>query len=199
MSDKKKADSTPSDRMGRPSDEDQPSDEDLVSEALAGSDRAYAELVRRHRGRAINIAYHILGNRADAEDAAQEAFIRAYRGLPEFRGESDFSWWLYRIITNVSLEAARRGPVPGVPYRDDLQAPDEGLRAEEETDAALTVARAIGALPPEQRAVLTLRELDGFDYQEIAEILSIPIGTVRSRLYAARKAFRRALEEGEES
>lgn len=198
MAEKKKADSTPSDRMGRPP-QDQPSDEDLVSKTLKGSDQAYAELAARHRGRAINIAYHVLGNRADAEDAAQEAFVRAYRGLPEFRGESDFSWWLFRIITNVSLEMARRGSGPSISYRDDLGPAEADERGQEELDTALTVFKALEQLVPEQRLVLTLRELDGFEYHEIAEILSLPIGTVRSRLHAARKAFRKALEEGEKS
>lgn len=199
MSETKKADSTPSDRTQRPPGGDRPSDADLISETLKGSDEAYAGLVTRHRDRAINVAYHILGNRADAEDAAQEAFIRAYRGLNEFRGESSFSWWLFRIVTNVSLEMARRDRGPGAAYRDELAAPSSDRRAEEKVDAALTVLRALEKIPLEQRVVLTLRELDGFEYPEIAEILSIPIGTVRSRLHAARKSFKRALEEGEKS
>jgi RNA polymerase sigma-70 factor (ECF subfamily) len=196
MPERKKADSTTSDQTGRLQD-DRPSDGDLVSKAVAGSDEAFAELVRRHRDRAVNIAYHLLGDRSDAEDVAQEAFVRVYRSLREFRRESDFSWWLFRVITNASLEMARRRHKRGLHYIDEMQGPDAQVSDEEKVDAALTVGRAMERIPAEQRAVLALRELDGFDYQEIAEILSIPVGTVRSRLYYARKGFRKALKEGE--
>ena len=167
-------------------------DEALVELAVRGEAGSFAMLVARHRQRAIRIAYGIVHNPSDAEDAVQDAFIRAYRGLPQFRGAARFSSWLYRIVVNESVRMmrSRHGAV------EDVDLDSECASSEHmDTERALMVRECLASLPEKLRVVLALRGQEELDYSDIAEILSIPVGTVRSRLHEARKLFARRWKE----
>jgi len=133
------------------------------------------------------VSRRITGNDADAQDATQEALIALVRGLPRFDGRSSFSTWSYRVAVNASLDELRRRR-----RRPHDHLPDSGALVDERPDVATTVSdrldvdAAIAGLPPEFRAAVVLRDLAGLDYAEIAEVLDVPIGTVRSRIARAR-------------
>lgn len=159
----------------------------LVERARSGYLDAFELLVARHRDRVYRVALRLLGDSHDAEDAAQEAFIDAWRALPRFRGDSSFVTWLHRIVVNRCLQQRRRrrdtAPLPG----DEMPG---GLRPErvvEERSKASALRAAIAALPPEQRVPLVLFEFGGFTYKETATILSASPAAVRGRIYRARK------------
>jgi len=165
------------------------------------------ELVRRHLDGVYGLALRLTGNPSDAWDLAQEAMLKAVRALPGFRGEAAPSTWLYRITVNAwknksqsalskwwrslaSLDGLPDEASSDPPGRDP--APDRELELLEERAA---VERAMGSLAPEDRAALVLREMESKSYQEIADILGVPIGTVKSRLYRARSTLARELEK----
>ena len=160
-------------------------DEKLIALIQDGESQSFAILVERYRAKSLRVAYGILHNRADAEDAVQEAFIRIYRNIGRFRDISRFKSWLYKVVINESLrllKARRTGP-------DEMDA--EYAPACEDVDAeqVMLVRQCLAALPKKLRVVLALRGVDELDYAEIALILSIPVGTVRSRLHEARRIF----------
>jgi RNA polymerase sigma-70 factor (ECF subfamily) len=162
-------------------------DEVLLGAARAGDEHAFAELVRRHQARVYRVALRMLGSDADAQDAAQETFVSAWRGLPRFRGDSAAATWLYRIVTNRCLNRlASRRPESGVDA-DELpgEARDPALLVEQRArlDA---ISRAVAMLPDEQRAALVLRDYEGLAYEEIADVLRISLGAVKSRIHRAR-------------
>ncbi len=181
----------------------------LIERFQAGDRRAFDELVRRHYRRAYNLAYRILGDPDAAADATQTAFIRVYRGLAGYRHGAAFTTWLHRIVVNVSLDKARRAgrevsldqqpDEDGQPLEarlaSDGPAPDEIAIQRER---ARTVQRVLLQLAPMHRAVLTMYELQGLSYDEIARILGVPVGTVKSRLNRARAAFARAFAQYQE-
>jgi RNA polymerase sigma-70 factor (ECF subfamily) len=178
--------------------EDRPVDVDreLVREAAAGRREAFDELVRRHQSRIFNLALTLTGNVGDAEDLAQDAFVRAYKAIGSFRGESSFLTWLYRITVNVvrsQMDRRRRSREVAMP-QDDEGAPLEVASDEASADRTLIarqiVARALAALPDDMRIAVTLRDLHGLEYREIAEALDVPIGTVESRIFRARARLR---------
>jgi RNA polymerase sigma-70 factor, ECF subfamily len=163
---------------------------------------AFRELVDRYRQRIYGLCCRILRDTEDAEDAAQEAFVKAYRRLDSFRGDSQFFTWLYRVATNVandhyqarrrrrtveSSDVAIREPV----RHDDRERPDRAL---ERQDLREVARRALDRVPPLFRTVLVLREYENLEYREIAEVLDISVGTVMSRLFRARARFRKAME-----
>jgi RNA polymerase sigma-70 factor (ECF subfamily) len=167
---------------------------DLIAQAQQGDRQAFGELVRRHREGVINVVYRMCGDVNLAEDAAQEAFVRAWQHLPGYRPRSPFRNWVYRIATNVAVDALRReretADVDALP----LASPDEGPEAAVEgKERGERVRQAVLALPPASRAVLVLREYEGLSYQGIADALGIPIGTVMSRLNYARNRLRESL------
>lgn len=167
---------------------------DLIALAQRGDRQAFGELVRRHREGVINVVYRMCGDVNLAEDAAQEAFIRAWQHLHSYRPRSLFRNWVYRIATNAALDVLRREreavDIDGLP----LEASDEGPEATVEgKEQGERVRQAVLALPPASRAVLILREYEGLAYQEIADTLNIPIGTVMSRLNYARDRLRESL------
>ncbi len=190
--------------LSRARDFDSPCDADalIVSRVRSGERAAFNLLLERHRERVLNLAFSLLGSRADAEDAAQEAFVRAYESLPRFRGESAFGTWLYRITVNVCLARLRQMRPRACQEEDGesqvLEACDKSDLARA-FEARTQVQQALSSLSPVLRAVLVLREMQGLSYQEIAMILSIPIGTVRSRLNEARRLFRAAWEQMEQA
>lgn len=172
---------------------EQARDEALVRAFAADGDTDALEvLLRRHEGRVYGLAYRLLGNRPDALDATQEVFILLFRKARSFRGDAAFTTWLYRLTTNVCHDALRR--------RARAPQPSARLEAEagvtfDEAAEHLEVTDALARIPIDQRTVLVLRELQGLSYEEIAEAVGIPIGTVKSRI--ARGRFALAGELGE--
>lgn len=167
---------------------------DLIALAQRGDRQAFGELVRRHREGVINVVYRMCGDVNLAEDAAQEAFIRAWQHLHSYRPRSLFRNWVYRIATNAALDVLRRERETVDIDTLPLEASDEGPEATvEDKEQGERVRQAVLALPPASRAVLILREYEGLAYQEIADTLNIPIGTVMSRLNYARDRLRESL------
>ena len=171
----------------------------VVERVRAGDVNAYEALVAAHEKNVYNLALRMTGNPADAEDMAQEAFLKAYRSLSEFRGDSKFSVWLYRIVSNVCLDFLRkqkRRQTVSLSVEDDegeetqLDIPDLAQSPEELLERRMTreaVQKGLALLPPDQRQILLLREIQGLSYEEISQALDIETGTVKSRIFRARK------------
>jgi len=174
---------------------EQRSDAELVAAAQAGDRTALDALLRSHSDRLYGLARRLTGNEADAADALQEALIAIVRGLPRYDGRAAFGTWAYRVATNACLdELRRRGRRPRLDGGESL-----ALRAAPGSDigdvvgARLDVDAALATLPVEFRTAVVLRDLEGLDYAEIAEVLEIPAGTVRSRIARGRAALAAAL------
>ncbi len=175
---------------------------ELIKDALLGNSASYGRLVQIHQNRLYNAIVHFVGDRVDAEDIVQEAFVQAYLKLSSFQGNSAFYTWLYRIAFNTAVSRSRRRRVAasvdltreqtGDEPEDGGEAPDERLIRDERVRQ---LHEALGRLSDEHRSILVLRELEGFDYEAIAEVLEISIGTVRSRLHRARMQLREKLEQ----
>jgi RNA polymerase sigma-70 factor, ECF subfamily len=169
----------------------------LVQAARGGDERAFAELVSLYGRMVISVGYAATLSEAEAEDVAQETFLAAWRGLPRFRGECAFSTWLYRLARNHASDRLRRTmarpPQGGRHAVADVAAPSR----EDHRAQARAVLAAAGALPPDQREAVLLRELQGLSYEEIAEIQEVPLGTVRSRIANGRRAIAAAVTENE--
>ncbi|MDX2411805.1 MAG: RNA polymerase sigma factor RpoE [Woeseiaceae bacterium] len=176
-------------------------DKELVKRVQKGEKGAFDLLVLKYERKIINLVMRYVRDPEQALDITQEAFIKAYRALPRFRGDSAFYTWLYRIAVNTAknyLAAQRRRPMD---IELDLQDPEQyGLHAklkESDTPEGLalsqelqdTLERAIAALPDDLRQAIILRELDGMSYEEIAQTMECPVGTVRSRIFRARDAI----------
>jgi RNA polymerase sigma-70 factor (ECF subfamily) len=181
---------------------DREADQVLVERVQNGDQRAYGLLVSKYQRKLLRLVSRLVRDPAEAEDVVQEAFIKAYRALPGFRGDSAFYTWLYRIGVNTAknwlVSQGRR-----VPTSTDLSSEDAEDYGESElltdTDTperllmskqmAVTVNAAMDALPEDLRTAVSLREIDGLSYEEIAQIMDCPIGTVRSRIFRAREAI----------
>ena len=171
----------------------------VIQAVLAGDVNAYEALVKEYEKNVYNLALRMTGNSEDAADMAQEAFIKAYNSLTAFRGDSKFSVWLYRIVSNVCLDflrsRSRKQTVSLSTENDDgeeveLDIADETHSPEQLLDRSLTrdaVRRGLAALPPDHREILLLREIQGLSYEEIADVLGLEAGTVKSRIFRARK------------
>ena len=171
----------------------------IVRKVLGGDANAFETLVLEYEKNVYNIALRMTGNSEDAADMTQEAFIKAYNSLQSFRGDSKFSVWLYRIVSNVCLDFLRsknRRPTVSLSVEDDdgedaqLDVADESQSPELLLDWKLTrdsVRRGLDSLPPDYRQILLLREIQGLSYDEIAQALSLEVGTVKSRIFSARK------------
>jgi RNA polymerase sigma-70 factor, ECF subfamily len=172
-----------------------PAEAQHVARAKAGDESAFVWLLERYRTRAVRLAAHVLRRDADAEDVAQDAFIQAFREIRRLRGER-FRPWLYRIIVRLCLNRTRRASWKAESSLDD-QTPHQSTdpRMSDAVTERIVVEMLLDRLSPPMRAVLVLRELDCLDYNEIAVVLGIPVGTVRSRLNAARATFRALWEE----
>jgi RNA polymerase sigma-70 factor (ECF subfamily) len=175
-------------------------DADAVGAAAAGDLDAFESLVRRYQGRIVTFARTLTGNAADAEDVAQETFIRAHRAIGRFRGDSLFRTWLYTIAVNVArshhASRARRQPVWEDSGADGARAfdpPDTAVDAETTLGQRQAIDRALAALPDDLRTAVTLRDVHGLEYKEIADALGVPIGTVESRIFRARQRLKKAL------
>ena len=161
---------------------------EIIKQAQQGDRNAFGELVRRYRKGVINVVYRITGDSHIAEDAAQDTFIRAWEKLPYYQPRAPFRNWLYRIATNMTMDMLRKEKETLDVDNLALASRDQSIEsAIEEKQRAESVQQAILSLPPASRSVLVLREFEGFSYQEIADTLAIPKGTVMSRLSYARK------------
>lgn len=169
----------------------------LAACACEGDEEAFAVLVRRHSSRLLVLSQHLLGNRADAEDAVQEAFLSAWRQLPDFRHGASFGTWMYRIVTNRCLNILRSPPHPlPLDTVSEPAASDAGSsppRMAEADAATAALVRALRELRPELRACWVLRELHGLHYDEIAHVVGSSEQTVRGRLARARRTLMEAM------
>lgn len=189
-----------SEQGGRLSERDV--DQLLVERAQRGDKHAFELLVAKYQRKLLRLISRIVRDPAEVEDVAQEAFIKAYRALPQFRGESAFYTWLYRIGVNTAknflVAQGRRAPTStekdaeeAETFEDagklrDIDTPESILMSRQ---VAVTVNAAMDKLPEELRTAITLREVEGMSYDEIAELMDCPIGTVRSRIFRAREAI----------
>lgn len=167
---------------------------DWIARAQQGDRGAFGELVSRYQESVVNVVYRMCGDPQLAEEAAQEAFLRAWQRLGDFRMEASFRSWICRIAVNLALDRLRREPL-SISLDDlPLASPAAGPElAVERQERARLVQQAVLGLPPACRAALVLREYEGLSYQEIADALGVPIGTVMSRLSYARGQLRQAL------
>lgn len=177
-------------------------DQQLVERAQRGDKKAFELLVVKYQRKLARLLSRFIRDASEVEDVTQEAFIKAYRALPSFRGDSAFYTWLYRIGINTAknylVSLGRRAPtVTGVDSEEaegieegdqlrDLNTPENQMMSRQ---LAETVNHALQELPEELRTAITLREIDGMSYEEIAQIMNCPIGTVRSRIFRAREAI----------
>ena len=189
-------------------------DSALVSLAVDGDQRAFRELVERHQARAFRTALSILKHEEQARDVAQDAFVKIYTKLPEFRGQAAFTTWLHRIVSNLSIDRLRKTKRHGEVEYDDARTHgvsdsasgptlasvylDGPGRALERSELRTQMGRALQTLSDSHREVLLMREIDGLSYEELAEALEVAKGTVMSRLYYARKKLQSALKEAQE-
>ena len=181
-------------------------DQQLVQRAQRGDLRAFDLLVLKYQGRIAALVSRYVSDAGEVEDVTQEAFIKAYRALGKFRGDSAFYTWLYRIAANAAKNhLVAKGRRPGADATiEDAEGFDEGgLLSESASPEALAmggeladvVESALNALPDELKAALMLREFDGLSYDDIADVLGCPVGTVRSRIFRAREAIDQRVKE----
>ncbi|SFH31662.1 RNA polymerase, sigma-24 subunit, RpoE [Desulfotomaculum arcticum] len=181
------------------------SDETLVQKSKKGDLNAFNELVLRYEGKVFSIAYRFMGNHADASDLAQETFIRLYQSLASFRGDSSFSTWLYRITANacrdelrkhqrrrsISMDEMIAASPANVPVADNAYSPEDAVQRNE---VQRQVQECLNELSDDHRLILVMREIQGFSYDEIAEVLQCSLGTVKSRISRARNALKERLK-----
>ncbi|MBX2808829.1 MAG: RNA polymerase sigma factor RpoE [Cellvibrionaceae bacterium] len=184
----------------------QDSDQQLVKRVQRGDKRAFDLLVLKYQHKIISVVHRYVRDNADVQDVVQEAFIKAYRALANFRGDSAFYTWMYRIAINTAknhlLSKGRRPPATDVELEDaeympggeslqDIDTPEGSLFCDQLHSA---VHKAIAELPEDLRSAVTLREIEGLSYEEIAEIMACPVGTVRSRIFRAREAIDKVVQ-----
>ena len=186
-----------------------PNDLELVAKSQAGDTSAFNQLVTRYRTRAFSMIYHMVRNEQDAWDLAQDGFLKAWKSIGRFRGQSSFYTWLYRILMNVSIDWLRRKQIEGGTEFDDQiglrhiapgapTAPREELQPVErisDQEIRGRIDAAIEKLSPDHRTAIVMREIDGLEYSEIAEQMGCSIGTVMSRLFYARKKLQTMLKD----
>lgn len=174
-------------------------DRALLAAAAGGDRTAFDSLVRLHTPRMYRVALRIVGNKTDAEDVVQEAWISAWRALPGYRGDAAPATWLYRVVSNAALGQlrGRRYTVPIDAVGAELLAADDSYCPERATVAGeqhAAVHRAVAELEPSQRVPLVLREFEGLSYEEVADVLDVSVSALRSRLHRARTALLATLE-----
>lgn len=175
----------------------------LIERCQAGDTAAFEELVSRYEKKVYNLTYRFTGNPEDAKDLAQEAFIKVYLAIGDFQGQSAFSTWLYRLVTNTCLDEVRRRRRQPIGYLDEAVATDDGsmerqlvdpaegpAEAAERNELRSAIQAGIDALEPEYRMAVILRDIQGHSYEEIAQILNCNLGTVKSRINRGRRAVK---------
>lgn len=178
-----------------PMDVDPRDDETLLREHVAGDRTAFGELVRRHERRAYAIALRMTGREEDARDAAQDAFLSVLRHAKSFRGDARFTTWFHRVVVNACYDLLRRRDRVPLSLVEDAvpDVADPSAERADEIGFSVDLARALQQVPEEHRAVLLLHDVHDLPYEEVAAVLEIPIGTVKSRLHRGRAALGRAL------
>ena len=179
----------------------------LLMAAKAGDEHAFTSLVRAYQDKVYSLAYYMTKNHHDAEDVAQEVFLKIWRALPSYRGENEPDAWIMKIAKNACydflksrrqvepLEREIDGEVVERPLADpdpDSNPPEAAVLSEKRDE----VAKALLRLPPEQREILTLRYVDGLSYEQLARVMSLGMGTVKSKLWRAKKALKNILQNG---
>lgn len=182
-------------------DPQEPRERELIDQCLAGNAEAFGELVRPYQDRLYNTLYRILGSREDAAEVLQDGLIRAFRRLGSFHRQSAFYTWLYRVAVNVALSRRRRrrrrpattdiGSTAELTGHPELGDPGRNIEAQERRRM---IEQALAGVPEVFRVALVLKEIDGLKYEEIAKVLRLPVGTVRSRLHRARNEMRLRLK-----
>jgi RNA polymerase sigma-70 factor (ECF subfamily) len=181
----------------------------LIADSLKGNTAAFGELVRRYQDRLYNTVYRLVDNADDALDVVQDAFLNAYQSLESFKGDSLFFTWLYRIAVNTAISLKRKkrvmvridtggsnGDAVMEPFDpSNLSRPGHAL---EQAEQEQRIQQALSRLSPEHRAVLIMKDMEGQKYEMMADVLGVPIGTIRSRLHRARLELRELLEQSEE-
>jgi RNA polymerase sigma-70 factor, ECF subfamily len=182
---------------------------DLVKRCQAGDTEAFDELVTRYRTRIFGMIYNMVHSEQDAWDLAQDSFLKAWKSIGRFRGQSSFYTWIYRIVMNVTIDWLRKKQIKaGAEFDDAIQLTDidpasktvpktEALphKAMERDEIRVRIEKAIAQLSPEHRAVILMKEIDGMQYHEIAQAVGCSIGTVMSRLFYARKKLQNLLRD----
>src|SRR5216117_1984918 len=181
------------------------SDEQVVERALTGDAEAFGEIVRRWERRIFALAYGMLGREEDARDATQETFLAAFRNLRGFRGDAKVSSWLHRIAVNQCITRQRRAKVRGETALEDeaeknaavfaLPVDASPARVVENIERSSAVRRAVGALPPDLRQIVVMKEFEELTFQQIADVLELPLSTVKSRLYTALRQLQMRLQK----
>ena len=184
-------------------------EKELITKAKKGDQDAFGQLVLAHQNKVFSLCVHMMGNREEAEDMAQEAFLKAWRSLDGFQGESSFATWMHRLTTNICLDylrkQTRRQNISVAVSLDDeetvfAEPADPGSDPQQELEKRerqRAVEKALQELPEHHRRALVMREVSGLSYQEIADALKLDLGTVKSRIARAREALRkRLLEDG---
>ncbi|MBQ3223177.1 MAG: sigma-70 family RNA polymerase sigma factor [Clostridia bacterium] len=173
----------------------------LIKQAIRGDAYAFEQLMRKHESRMYSVAVRMCGNREDAQDCVQDAMLRIYRALDRFKGQSSFSTWVYRITMNTCLDELRRRKVRASTSLDTLL--ESGWSPTDETDTperhAIEAERrkalsgAIQSLPEDMRSAIVLREMQGLSYEEISDVLSVNVGTIKSRISRGREKLRQLI------
>jgi len=185
-------------------------EEALVARARSGNIAAFEQIVTAYEKRVYNLALRMMGNPDDASDVAQEAFLRVYSSLRSFRGDSSFSTWIYRIVSNICLDELRKRNRQRLAYLDEPVESEDGEMSKQvpdpspgpddvlqQTETRECIQRGIASLHEDHRVIVVLRDIQGLSYEEIAEILGISLGTVKSRLNRARTALKERLQRAE--
>ncbi len=189
-------------------DEEGPSDHSLIDSIKSGDSAAFEVLVTRHRGKVFAMVQNMIKNEADAWDLSQEVFIKVWKALPKFEARARFSTWLYRITHNVVYDWLRKRKIESAGELDDnllnrssiaagsTTTPKDSLRPDDaivKRELGSRIEKAMETLSPEHRETILLREVQGYDYKEIAETMDCSLGTVMSRLYYSRKKLQQLL------
>lgn len=173
------------------------SDEQLVKKIIQGETYFFEEVVTRYRKQVFSICYRMVRQREEAEDLAQEVFVKTYRSLKQYNPDHKFASWILKIATNTSIDALRKKKLDTMPLEEEIETHREDLSAEKtflQEEARQEIEGAIGRLSPEHRIVVLLYHQQGKSYQEIADILDIPLSMVKNRLFRARKTLKEELK-----
>jgi RNA polymerase sigma-70 factor (ECF subfamily) len=183
-------------------------DHRLIADCLQGNTAAFGVLVQRYQDRLFNTVYRLVDNAEDAQDVVQDAFLNAYQSLESFKGDSLFFTWLYRIAVNTAISLRRKQRVllrlDGGPNSESVMEPLDPSEASrpgyalEQAEQGRRVREALSRLSAEHRTVLVMKDMEGQKYETMAEVLAVPIGTIRSRLHRARLELREVLEKMEQ-